>query len=134
MMLGIAGFVIAMAFALDVVSPDRVAFRLAPEHPLPHVCMSRSLLGVSCPGCGLTRSFILLAEGDWSGACGMNRVGWLFFLAVVAQIPYRLAALALPNRQPLGILFPRVFGASLLVLLVANWIVGLVEHPPNPFG
>jgi len=57
---------------------------------LPDTCMSRRLLGISCPGCGLTRSFVAIARGDLRGALAYNPMGPVVFLLVVLQIPYRV--------------------------------------------
>ena len=57
--------------------------------PLPSFCLARRLLGLDCPGCGLTRSFICLAHGEFTTACRYNLAAvWLFPL-VVLQIPFR---------------------------------------------
>src|SRR5690242_5237681 len=53
--LGVAGFVLAMALALEVRPDERVNFRGLANWPLPHACYSRAILGFPCPGCGLTR-------------------------------------------------------------------------------
>ena len=91
---------------LQVRSDDHAAFCFLPDWPIPSSCPSQAIFGVDCPGCGLTRSFIHLAHGDWQRAFSKHRVGWLLALAVVLQIPYRLAALLGRNRQPLGKRFP----------------------------
>src|SRR5256885_15933791 len=76
-MLLLACFVIVAAFLLQVTPEDRVAIFGAPEAVLPHTCMTYRLLGMRCPGCGLTRSFIHLAHGDWWSSWRSHRVGWL---------------------------------------------------------
>jgi hypothetical protein len=60
---------------------------------LPETCMSRTIFGVSCPGCGLTRSFTACAHGEWSTAFALNALGPILFVLVALQIPYRLAVL-----------------------------------------
>jgi hypothetical protein len=57
---------------------------------LPETCLSRQLLGLDCPGCGLTRSFICLAHGQFRRAWQFNPTGVILFGFVAAQIPYRL--------------------------------------------
>lgn len=32
------------------------------------ICLSRRLLGLPCPGCGMTRAFAHLAKGEWRSA------------------------------------------------------------------
>jgi hypothetical protein len=36
------------------------------------VCPTASLLGVPCPGCGLTRATLALLRGDWRGALHLH--------------------------------------------------------------
>ena len=125
-MLIIAVSVLVTAALLEVSLDDRVALRGFSNYPLPHLCMSRSVLGVSCPGCGLTRSFIYLAHGEWQAAWRVHRLGWLLAALVAAQLPYRgliLAGLARP-------ISPRTTHWLTFVvvgLLVANWALSLAS-------
>ena len=99
--------------------------------PLPESCPARSLLHIECPGCGLTRSFIHLAHGDWRASWNVHRVGWFLALAVVLQIPYRLVALRSDSGLPLGTSFPKLFGTLLIVLLLVNWLINLISRLLN---
>lgn len=59
------------------------------------MCAMRDVLGLPCPGCGLTRSFIHLAHGDPAGAAVMNPFGLLLFplaagIALMTLAPPRL--------------------------------------------
>ena len=126
-MLGIACGVIVLSLVLQVRSDDHAAFWFLPDWPIPSSCPSQTIFGVDCPGCGLTRSFILMAHGDWHRAFSKHRVGWLLALAVVLQIPYRLAGLLGRNRLPLGKRLPKLFGVALIVALIGNWVL-LVFH------
>jgi hypothetical protein len=119
-MLSLAILVIVLAFLLQTRGSERVAMQGV---LLPPTCVSRAVFGINCPGCGLTRSFIHLAHGDWHAAWQMHRLGWLLAFATVAQIPYRAAALRWPTRRLLGEVFPMVFGYSLIGLLLCNWIL-----------
>lgn len=101
------------------------------EVSVPGSCSYRLLLGIPCPGCGLTRCFVSLAHGDLLKAWQYNAVGVFFFVLVVLQIPFRLGQLwrvqhGLPEWQfgywdtlPLGLL---------IVLLLIQWLwrTGLV--------
>ena len=125
-MLATACGIILLSSVLIVRSDEHAAFALLPNCPIPSSCPSRAIFGINCAGCGLTRSFIFLAHGDWQNAFARNRMGWLLALAVVLQIPYRLVALFGRNLQPLGQRFPRIFGTALIVALFGNWFLLLL--------
>jgi Protein of unknown function (DUF2752) len=115
-----------LAFALEERPDGRVALRGLPEMPLPQTCASRTLLGLKCPGCGLTRSVILLARGQWRASWQRHRLGGLFGLVIALSIPYRLLALWRPGRPLIGPRWHTAIQAGLLALLLANWFVELV--------
>ena len=88
--------------------------------------MSRTLLGVRCPGCGLTRSFIHLAEGDWRAAWQCHRLGGLLAAVIIFQIPYRLLALRRPETAPISSRWQSGLGIVLIALLIVNWLADVV--------
>jgi Protein of unknown function (DUF2752) len=121
----IAGAVAALAFALTELPDGRVAFRGIRWIPLPQTCYSRSWLGLKCPGCGLTRSIIHLAEGDFGASWRSHRLGWLMAVVIALQVPYRLVAM---RRRDPPLVAPRwqaVLGYALIALLLGNWLVEL---------
>ncbi|MFT3900695.1 MAG: DUF2752 domain-containing protein [Gordonia sp. (in: high G+C Gram-positive bacteria)] len=67
----------------------------------PGTCIFRHVTGLPCPGCGLTRSFVMLAHGDVSAAFGFNLFGPVFFAAVAATVVVALWVLATGRGQPL---------------------------------
>lgn len=123
-MLLAAGVIVAAAM-LEVLPNERVAVRGLASYPLPHLCMSRLLYGFSCPGCGLTRSFIHLAHADWRAAWHVHRCGWLLAALVVAQIPYRALVLARLMR-PISARVAQCLSFAILSVLVLNWALSLV--------
>jgi Protein of unknown function (DUF2752) len=64
------------------------------------LCLSRRLLHLPCPGCGMTRAFAHLAKGEWAAAVTDHPLapvialemvlGWLAWGARVAGRPLRL--------------------------------------------
>ncbi len=62
-------------------------------HDVPPMCAFSLLTGVSCPGCGLTRSFAFLEHGDLRASFAMNPLGPLLWGVVVGQLPYRILRL-----------------------------------------
>jgi hypothetical protein len=121
-MLVASAIIVVLAAVLQVHNGEKVALSGLPRLPMPQMCGSKAWFGIECPGCGLTRSFILLAHGDWSGAYQMHRLGWLLALAVLFQFPYRIYALARNESYPLGRRLPKYFGYLLIALLLVNWL------------
>ncbi len=117
---------IAAAFAMVEVPGGRVAFRGFTNYPLPHACASRAIFGWKCAGCGLTRSVIHLAEGDWRSSWRSHRLGMLMAAAIVLQVPYRLLALRRPGRPPIPAGWMSAAGLALIALLLLNWLVEVV--------
>ena len=54
--------------------------------PLGGMCLSRELFGITCPFCGMARSFVALAHGDLGAAFGFHPAGPLLFVAMVACV------------------------------------------------
>jgi Protein of unknown function (DUF2752) len=96
------------------------------RYPLPESCPSRSLFGLNCPGCGLTRSIIHLAEGDWRASWRSHRLGGPFAALIALQIPYRLLALRRPDRPLIPTRWLVLSGYLLIAMLIGNWTIDLV--------
>lgn len=64
----------------------------------PGFCPFRQMTGWPCPGCGLTRSFVMLAHGDAAQAFSFNAFGPVFFaVGLVATV---VAGWSLIARRP----------------------------------
>jgi len=125
-MLAIACAVWVLAFALHELPNGRVAVRGFSRFPLPQTCASQIWFGLRCPGCGLTRSIIHLAEGDWRASWHSHRLGGVMAALIALQIPYRWLALRYPGRTLVAPRVHAVFAYALIALLVGNWLVDLV--------
>jgi hypothetical protein len=129
-LLAISLAVVVLSFTLRVRPDQLVEFRWLPRYPLPETCISRTVLNVECPGCGLTRSFIALARGDWSLAWQFHRTGWLLAAAVLIQFPYRLSRIGHLKRSGLpeseSHTLNSLFSWTLIVALVGNWLLRLL--------
>lgn len=78
----------AIILAAAMLSPSDEAVRIF-GYEVPVMCGFRSLTGMGCPGCGLTRSFAFMAHGDPVGAFRMNWLGPFLFTGFATQPPYR---------------------------------------------
>lgn len=129
--IGLCVTVLSLSFILNLPDSETVALDSDGSYPLPPICLFRATTGLSCPSCGLTRSFIALAHLDLVSAWRQHRLGPLLYAYVLLQLPYRTLRLTWPRfyslsekrdlRYNLGILL--VFVA----LLIINWFIYLAE-------
>lgn len=120
--------VIGAAFLLRINDGGRVGASWLPFDSLPPLCGSRALLGIECPGCGLTRSFVALASGEIAESFRFHRLGWLMFLATASQIPYRIVRLRQLHQGDLAERrWPKWFGSILIAALIINWAVNMIS-------
>ncbi|MBI3099026.1 MAG: DUF2752 domain-containing protein [Planctomycetes bacterium] len=132
-LLAVFAGVVVLAALLEL-QPDGYGLHLGPFPVTSGGCFSRTVFGVNCPGCGLTRSFVSLAHGRWREAWRYNRAGGLLFAALVLQFPWRAWRLlrGRPHPRPAE-RAAEAGGWLLLVALVANWLWNLVSGtPPLP--
>jgi hypothetical protein len=117
--------VVVASSLLNVNSTDAVTLPLI-SIQLPSLCQFRNMTSLDCPGCGLTRAFILIAHGDLAGAWRYNAAGILMFAFVTAQIPYRTAQLWRIRRGRPELNWWRVGNwalAAATTALVVQWVV-----------
>jgi hypothetical protein len=103
-------------------------------HPDPDggliLCVFRSLTGLPCPGCGLTRSFCALAQGDVSAAFRFHILGPMAYVVVVVY--WLRGGLALLGFDGLvarfdGATATRWLPVTGIVVLVGLWLVTLAR-------
>ena len=125
-MLVVAVLVLVGSFALQMRSREQVGLIFTTDWVLPPLCLAREWFGVSCPGCGLTRSFIHLARGDFQASWDCHRIGWLLAVFVVLQIPYRIHGLCRRDQVLLPAKIRKWIANCLIGLLIGNWLIGLL--------
>lgn len=99
---------------------------------LPETCMSKRLLGISCPGCGLTRSFVFAARGNWQRSWNYNPMGPILFLLVLSQIPYRVIeylgwGASIPFWSSVSARL-HLLTYALIIALIAAWTVRMLDE------
>lgn len=93
---------------------------------LPPTCGSVRTLGIECPGCGLTRSWVSAVHFRLSESFAHHRLGWLVLLYAMLQILRHASLLAKPNWRT--IIEPKIgkyldYGVIVVAaLLFLNWI------------
>ncbi len=93
---------------------------------VPRLCLFHALLGIPCPGCGITTSLIAIAAGDPMASWQSNPVGILLFCFLVLQLPLRIVAIASISLEPIMSLLSRRTSALITTSLFFVWGVRLV--------
>jgi hypothetical protein len=127
-LLGLSSGVLLMALLLSIRGQSQVILP-GINVPLPELCMSRRMFGLSCPGCGLTRCFISLARGDVAAAWSYNPAGLLLFAVTAFQIPLRAWQLwrirrGLPEIMMNGA--AQVALGAVAILMLGQWALRLM--------
>ena len=84
----LAAIVIAMSFSMKV-SGTRFVYMPGSILPMPETCTSKLLFGIDCPGCGMTRAFIAISQGELFRAWNFNPASFLAYLFVAVQLPWQ---------------------------------------------
>ena len=129
-LLVLAVLVLGLSFVLGVRGEEQVTLPVF-NVPLPALCSFKRATGLDCPGCGLTRCFISLAQGDLPRAWQFNPAGIFFFAMVVAQIPFRGWQLWRLQKGGRAIDLGWWGHGTLLLfaaLLIGQWLVRIVDR------
>jgi hypothetical protein len=87
---------------------------------LPEMCASKLLLGRSCMGCGLSRSLVFAAAGQWAQSLAIHPSGLWLGGILLCQLAVRSIMLAMKPRRSLR--WRVDLAASLITLFVALYI------------
>ena len=125
---GLAGgaLLASLALARGLASASESAVYVAGRE-LPGLCVSRLLLGVSCPGCGMTRSALLTLGGDLPAALAVNPAGPLLVMAL-ALFGVQLLASALRGggRRHLA-RTASAYAVVVAAVMIIHWVSDLVR-------
>jgi len=115
--------VIGASFLLRSEGPDSV-FLPGTEQAMPELCVSRRIFGLPCPGCGLTRSFISISQGQLSRAWRFNPVSFLLYPFIFIQIPWNAMQYWLIRKRGYGVQLPYVhfLPIAIAVILLLRWL------------
>ncbi|QDU97080.1 DUF2752 domain-containing protein [Lignipirellula cremea] len=124
--------VLTLSFLLHTPPGERTeqVFLPGTAWPLPELCVYKRLMGWDCPGCGLTRSFISLAHGDFRRAWLFNPGGILLYGMAIVQIPfqtYQIRRIRQGRRAWRSKRFNWV-ALAFAVFMFSQWIWGMARH------
>ncbi|MGD0092377.1 MAG: DUF2752 domain-containing protein [Planctomycetota bacterium] len=124
----IALALVTLPFFLSCPAPGKEGLAFLGLH-LPGVCPSQRLFGVTCPGCGLTRAFVLIAHGHFRDSLEFNRMGVPLYLFFACQVVFRACVLRRPQtaRVPFLINVNHYSALAMIALLLLNWFASLLS-------
>jgi hypothetical protein len=94
------------------------------------MCIFRATTGLPCPGCGLSRSMVAAAHGDFDLSFAYHRLGLLTLLYVFLQFLCRLGIFIIPCWRAGLVKSGKFLNLSIIVLAVlfgVNWIITLIS-------
>jgi hypothetical protein len=100
-----------LLFSLEVTPANTVRVPWA-DLELPQTCQFVLRTGKPCPSCGITRSLVSAAHGDFATARAFHFGGPPIWFMLLAQLALRVAFLRPAFRRPL---FDLVVSASMLI-------------------
>lgn len=117
-------WIIALLAAASIFLVSMAAFEITAWQ-----CPLKAALGVTCPGCGLTRAIVLLAQGKWLAAVKLHAFAPIGVVAVVLLVTGTLLPVKWRDRaaEQLAVFEKRggiVFWLLLSVLIY--WICRLI--------
>ena len=125
----VGGLACVTLAALMEVGENRRVYWPGASAPVPELCLLYSRLGIDCPGCGLTRTFIHMAHGQWSSAWQTNPVGMLVFVFACLHIPMGAAQVIFRMRNTVIESWGKWCDwciAGLLIALLLQWAMRLI--------
>ena len=89
-------------------------------------CLAQRLLGMRCPGCGITRSIAALMRGDVRTAIALNLAGPVVLLYFLIGSWCVAAAVRRPHMQQQLLMWNRRNEQGLLFGLLGAWVCHLI--------
>ena len=91
----------------------------------PVLCIHRLIYNKPCAGCGLTRSFVSFAHGDFEASYRYHKLGIPLYLLVLFQIPIRIYLLKTGSKGYTKFIKKLIFYPAVIVVfaLIINWLI-----------
>lgn len=123
LLISIAVFAILIPF-----SADEEAVTTLTGQPLVQMCWVKSVTGIPCPTCGLSRSLVAWLDGRIALAWQLHPLSIFLLVPLILQIPYRLFIIFSGRR--IRFFSARMFVSSISLtyvgLFLLNWLIRIV--------
>ncbi|MFV2066124.1 MAG: DUF2752 domain-containing protein [Pirellulales bacterium] len=123
LLLGLAIVVLSLLMVAWRLEPDRRGFGTHEQLGLPP-CAMRRLLGIRCPSCGMTTSWVHLVHGRFRHAVASNAGGALLGVMGIFGLPWLCMSAATGHYAWIRPTAPVVLALSAMVLVttVTDWL------------
>ena len=124
-----AAVVLVLSFLMKS-DGEKAVFLPGSQTALPESCAMQRLVGIDCPGCGMTRAFIAISSGQFARAWNFNPVSFVLYLFVALQIPWHIIQIwRLKNRRhPLVTRWAYMAPAAMEVVLTVHWLWNIASQ------
>jgi hypothetical protein len=95
---------------------------LAWSGSVPHFCLCQSLVGLPCPGCGITRSLAAASRVDLASSLAIHPGGIAILVGLLLQFGLHAAMLTRPANKGSARFCSRVLERFTWLLLCAVWL------------
>ena len=83
------------------------------------------MLGIDCPGCGMTRAFISISHGKFARAWHLNHASIVVYFFVAVQIPWHAIQIWKLRRNQRPMSWSLVYMTPVAVVVVLSIQLGL---------
>jgi Protein of unknown function (DUF2752) len=100
------------------------------------LCPVRHWTGVICPSCGMTRSFMAIARGDWASAIDYHLFGPLLFVGFGLTIIQTIWELFTNQRLQIfyfRLLKRRDFQLAIFIIFISYYLLRLTQVIPSHY-
>jgi len=103
---------------------EKAVFLPGFQNAMPETCTAKRLLGIDCPGCGMTHAFISISSGQFARAWNFNSASFIVYLFVALQIPWHIIQIwRLKNRRhPLVTRWAYMAPMAIVVVMAVHWV------------
>ncbi|MBC7958617.1 MAG: DUF2752 domain-containing protein [Vallitaleaceae bacterium] len=86
-------------------------------------CFYRDHFGITCPSCGLTRSFIAIENFQFQNALSYNRVGIFIYFLFLLTFVFNIVSIFKMKRANFIGKIVAVYGVFICIVLVISWVL-----------
>lgn len=96
-------------------------------HLVPHFCLMQAVVGIPCPGCGITHSLLLVMSLHFRDSVTANPAALVVAATMVFQLVGRSLAILCERASPFVTRASRWLGQASVFSLLTVWVATLIK-------